>query len=105
MVECVGLLSESLQSEAVPLLVDLAVDLDVSAEAPCVVFGDELMQQSFDEQLERHSLDDIAEQDHILTLTDHRNVFLLDRRCFLEFSDESAIDPEQVLSIKLALVS
>ena len=98
MVECVGLLSKLLQSDPIPLLVYLAIYLKVSAETPCVVVGDELVQQPFDKELECYSLDDVAEQNHDFTLADYRNIILLDRWCDLEIRSAGAINPEQVFA-------
>ena len=54
------------------------------------MFGDKLVQKPLNEQLKSHSLDDIAEQDHVFTLTDYGYVFLFDRRRFLKVRGEDS---------------
>ena len=63
MVERVGLLSEFLQREAVPLLVYLAIYFEESTKAPCVVISYKLVHQPFYEQLEGHTLGHVAQED------------------------------------------
>ena len=101
MVERVRLLRKFLQREAVPLLVDLAIDFEEGTKAPCVVISHELVHQPFYEQLEGHTLGHIAQEDQALTLAHHRNVFFLDQGCLRKVSGEGAINIEQVLAFTI----
>ena len=105
MVERVGLLCDLLQSETIPLLVDLSIDFQESTEASCVVVSDKLVQQPLDEQLESDSFGHIAQKYQVIALTHHWDVFLGDRRGLWKVSGERVIYPEQVLAFLLFPIS
>ena len=106
MIEGVGLLCNLLQSEAIPLLVDLSIDFQEGAKTPRVVVSDELVQQPLDEQLECDSFGHVTQEHQVVTLTHHGDVFLGDQRGLRQVSGERAIYPEQVLAfVPLLLIN
>ena len=93
-VEREGLCSDFVKTDSIPLFDDFAIDFKGRALAATVVLSDHLMQESKDEQLEGHPLDDVVEDDHVVALAHRRDVILLDRRSLRQDICEDLIDRE-----------